>query len=137
VANIDVAPTIADLAGVDLAGADGSSFAGLLDGSEPAFRRRLLIESAGAAATPPFCGVATPGYHYVWYEPTPQELRRPPWVLGNGYQELYNRKDRSVQLRNRVRASGRESDRRQMNRARAVTRELCRPRPPGLSRIVA
>ena len=44
--NVDLAPTIAELAGVDLPGADGRSLVPILSGEAPAVRTDFLIEHA-------------------------------------------------------------------------------------------
>jgi arylsulfatase A-like enzyme len=59
VANIDVVPTIAELAHVEVDDVDGRSVASLLDAGSPTRpdRRAVLLEWAGSAQVPPWVGV--------------------------------------------------------------------------------
>lgn len=94
VGNIDLAPTIAQLAGVPaLPGVDGRSFAGLLGGGarKAAWRESLKIArwrspSAAGDPLPAFRGVRTT--RYTWVE----------W--GNGERELYDNLRDPYQLAN-------------------------------------
>ncbi|HMR30610.1 MAG TPA: sulfatase [Geminicoccaceae bacterium] len=95
VGNIDLAPTIAQLAGIPaLPGVDGRSFAGLLGGGgKPAWREALKIArwrspSATSDPLPAFRGVRTT--RYTWVE----------WA--NGERELYDNLRDPHQLANLV-----------------------------------
>jgi len=102
VSNIDIAPSIAQLAGFPW-NADGRSFVPLLDGSAPSTRSALLIEHCQGVSkgTPPcsglsffahqtraggFRGVVTSQYKYVQYDDGSRELfdlRQDPDELEN------------------------------------------------------
>jgi N-acetylglucosamine-6-sulfatase len=85
--NIDVAPTIADLAGVDPPRHDGRSLVPLLTGNPEAWRDRFVVEFLGyAPGVPPYSGIRTDRYLYVEYE--------------NGWRELYDLRFDPWQLRN-------------------------------------
>ena len=90
VSNIDIAPTLAELAGFPWK-ADGRSFVPLLDGSARSIRSALLIEHCQGVSqgTPPcsglsfyahitraggYRGVVTPRYKYVRYDQGSREL---------------------------------------------------------------
>jgi len=90
VGNADLAPTIAELAGVDApADADGRSFAPLLGTDPPpasAWRQAYPLSHAdGSSANPPaWYGVRTPRYTYVRYATGERELYddlADPWQL--------------------------------------------------------
>lgn len=114
VGNIDLAPTIMDVAGIDLPSpVDGSSFARVLDGSKRSIRSRLVIEHAGSDA-PAYCGVRTKHALFVRYATGAEEyyrLDRDPWSL--------------VNLAGRPRARSAVGD------LRRFAKKRCRPRPPG------
>jgi arylsulfatase A-like enzyme len=75
VANIDLAPTIAEATGVDLPGADGSSLLPLLRGEEVRWRRALLIEHLRATnPIPTYCAVRTARYLFARYQTGEREL---------------------------------------------------------------
>jgi N-acetylglucosamine-6-sulfatase len=88
VLNIDVAPTIADLAGVDPPlPHDGRSLMPLLDRHTGAWRDRFVVEFLGyAPGIPPYSGIRTNRYLYVEYE--------------NGWRELYDVRADPFELRN-------------------------------------
>lgn len=67
VSNVDVAPTVADLAGITPGlPADGRSLVPLLEGSVPAgWRRGVLLEWAGDPLVPAWWGVRTEDLSYV------------------------------------------------------------------------
>ena len=91
VANVDIAPTALDLAGVGAPGwMDGRSLAPFLDGSAPgAWRGSLLIEGArsGSPKRPAYSGVRREGEAYVRYE--------------NGEEEYYDLAEDPHQLNSR------------------------------------
>lgn len=91
VVNVDIAPTITDLLGLDITpgcpspaysdtctGAfDGRSFLPLLDGTPVDWRTSFLIEhyeTASPGSVPPFCGVRTDTYKLVRYATGEEEL---------------------------------------------------------------
>ena len=78
VSNVDVAPTLAALAGVTpTLPADGLSLVPLLEGSAPAWKRALLLElRGGARPMPQWWGVRTRRHLFV--------------QLGTGEEELYD-----------------------------------------------
>jgi N-acetylglucosamine-6-sulfatase len=113
VANIDLAPTIADAAGVPLPGADGRSLLPLLEQREERWRHAVLIEHLrGTNPIPTYCAVRTARYLFVSYV--------------TGEQELYDLEADPFQLRNRAgSAPGVQA------RLETVLDRLCDPRPPG------
>ena len=114
VANIDLAPTIADVAGVDLPGADGRSLRPLLSGEEEGWRDELLIEHLrGANPVPTYCAVRTERYLFA--------------VYGTGERELYDLSVDPYQLRN-LAGTARGGVEDGLERS---LRELCDPAPPG------
>ena len=89
VANIDLAPTILDLAGATpLRLPDGRSLVPLMNGSEASFDRPILLESGpgGGPFTPVYHAVRTPRYVYVEYDTGDRELydlQADPYELDN------------------------------------------------------
>ena len=94
VGNVDLAPTVAELAGVRAPGVEGKSLVPLL-ASPPAapvaWRRSLLIEhlqarSRTGSTVPTYCAVRRPGWKYVVYATREEELydlRADPYELTN------------------------------------------------------
>lgn len=76
VLNIDVAPTLADAAGVPAPGAEGTSLLPLLDGSAASWRSDFLIEHADSktVTVPTYCAVRDQRYKYVKYQTGEEEL---------------------------------------------------------------
>jgi arylsulfatase A-like enzyme len=118
VSNVDLAPTIADVAGVAFEGVgrvDGTSLAPLLDGSAGRVRHGLLVEHAdypGHYHVPGYCGLRRPGWTYVRYD--------------GGVEELYDLRHDPFELRNLARTHPAV-----LSRLRQRTDRLCLPRPPG------
>jgi N-acetylglucosamine-6-sulfatase len=90
VLNIDVAPTIAELAGVAPEAVEGQSLLPLLDeGATPLWRTDFLVEHVPAGAGlyfPTFCALRTDNHSYVSYttgEEELYELDRDPYQLNN------------------------------------------------------
>jgi len=114
VANIDLAPTLAEAAGVPLPGADGRSLVPLLEGRPEPWRSALLIEHMrGTNPIPTYCAVRTHRYLFVTYE--------------TGERELYDIGVDPFQLQN-VAGSAPALE----ARLDVVLRRLCDPPPPGL-----
>jgi N-acetylglucosamine-6-sulfatase len=113
VANIDLAPTIAEAAGVELPGADGKSLFPLLAGQSGEWRRAVLIEHLrGTNPVPTYCAVRTARYLFASYE--------------TGERELYDVEMDPFQLRNLVGTTpGLEA------RLETTLGSLCDPPPPG------
>jgi N-acetylglucosamine-6-sulfatase len=75
VANIDLAPTFAEAAGVELPDVDGQSLAPLIRGELIRWRPAVLIEHVrGANPVPTFCAVRTPRYLFARYSTGEIEL---------------------------------------------------------------
>lgn len=113
VANIDLAPTIAEAAGVPLPGADGLSLLPLLEGPPDAWRHAVLIEHLrGTNPVPTYCAVRSARYLFTSYD--------------TGERELYDLDVDPFQLRNLAGAApGLQA------RLETVLDRLCDPRPPG------
>ena len=66
VLNLDLAPSIADLAGIpDPSGLEGRSLVPLLDGTSGPWREEFLIDSAGGIFTRPCTAMRTQRYKYI------------------------------------------------------------------------
>jgi N-acetylglucosamine-6-sulfatase len=104
VANIDIAPTALDLAGVEEPGwMDGRSFEPILDSDAEAWRDSLLIEGvkSGSPKRPAYSGVRRQDEIYVRYESGEEEfydLRKDPYQLDSRPQ------DASASLKKRLEA---------------------------------
>ncbi len=89
VANIDLAPTILELAqATPLRQMDGRSLVPLMNGSEARFDRSILLESGpgGGPFSPVYHAVRTPRYVYVEYDTGDRELydlQADPYELDN------------------------------------------------------
>ena len=120
VVNIDMAPTAADLAGVNAPGADGDSLVPLLRTASGGWRRDFLIEhmAEGRGSGPPtYCGVRSESATYVYYE--------------TGEEELYDLRRDPDQLSNLMAESG-PGGSELVRSMRKRLSDLCSPRPPGL-----
>jgi N-acetylglucosamine-6-sulfatase len=123
-ANIDVAPTIAELAGTSAPGAEGVSLVPLLSDSpapSPRLRRDFLLiehlqgQGGTTAAVPTYCAVRGRQFKYVVYSTREEEL----YDLDRDPFELENRAS--------------DPDRRPtVLRLRRELKRLCDPPPPGL-----
>jgi arylsulfatase A-like enzyme len=114
VSNVDIAPTIADFAGVSLP-TDGVSLRPLLTRAVSRVRNEIVLEhQQWGNAVPTYCGVRTRAFtfaHYVTGEEELYDLRRDPAELENVAAE---RPSMAARLR-------------------SLTKSLCRPVPPGFS----
>ncbi len=116
--NIDLAPTIAELAGLPAPDADGASLVGLLAGRPSEWRSDFLVEhkKAGSKETTTYCAVRSEEALYVYYE--------------TGEEELYDLTTDPNQLKN---VAGDPASSRTLEEMRSRVSELCTPPPPGLS----
>lgn len=118
VGEILVAPTAAELAGVEAPGADGASLLPLLADPSAPWRADFLLEylERRRHRLPTYCGVRTDRYVYVVYR--------------TGEAELYDLTADPYQLTNlaAVRAMAAEE-----HRLRSRLLQLCDPPPPGLT----
>jgi N-acetylglucosamine-6-sulfatase len=114
VSNVDLAPTIADLAGVSLP-MDGVSLRPLLTDPASSVRNEVVLEhKRWGNQVPTFCGVRTRRFvfaHYVTGEEELYDLERDPWELENVVSAMPAK----------------------ANELRSLTRSLCEPVPPGFS----
>jgi N-acetylglucosamine-6-sulfatase len=119
VANIDLAPTFAQLAGVAAPGAEGRSFLNLLPNPNAAWRPDVLVEnrkSATAPDVPSYCVVRNATHSYVQY--------------GTGEEEIYDMSADPGQLENLARDP---ALRQSLVSFRQRTLALCNPPPPGMT----
>jgi len=119
VLNIDLAPTFAELAGVELPDADGRSLLPILTDPGSSWRNAFLIEhlrAGGPRLAPTFCAVHTERYVLVRYD--------------TGEEELYDLTRDPHQMVNRI---GWGTYRGKARALRAQLRDLCDPLPPGFT----
>ncbi|MEX2274652.1 MAG: sulfatase [Actinomycetota bacterium] len=120
VLNVDLAPTIAEVAGTAAPGVEGSSLVPLLAGTDPTWREEFLIEHAAFGIVnkevPAYCAIRDPRYLYSVYE--------------TGELELYDLHRDPSELRNVVNRS-RYADEVDSLHQRLV--QLCDPVPPGFA----
>jgi arylsulfatase A-like enzyme len=120
IGNVDLAPTLADLAGVPHPRTDGLSFAERLrDPAAPAPRKHLVLESwdpepdgVNTIKVPGFCGIRTTRRLYARYQ--------------TGAEELYDTGHDPYELRNRVH---RPAWKPELRRLRALRIKFCPPLP--------
>lgn len=116
VLNVDVAPTVADTAGVAAPGSEGSSLLPVLRGEDPPWRHDFLVEHMeGSNPVPTYCAVRSESAMYVRYETGEEEL----YDLGADPFELTN-------------LAGDPARAVELDAARRRLAELCVPPPPGL-----
>ena len=93
VLNLDLAPSIADLAGIpDPSGLEGRSLVPLLDGTSGPWREEFLIDSAGGIITRPCTAMRTQRYKYIRTE-AETGVTEEIYDLENDPHELENRWD--------------------------------------------
>jgi N-acetylglucosamine-6-sulfatase len=115
VTNIDLAPTFADVAGVEAGDVEGMSLVPLLSSPDPVeWRKDFLVEHLGGLEIPTYCAVRSAGFSYVSYVTEEEEL----YDLGLDPYQLVN-----------VAADMAYADVRERMRYR--TQVLCDPPPPG------
>jgi arylsulfatase A-like enzyme len=113
--NIDLAPTIADAAGVPHPPTDGRSLLPLLGGERSSWRSDFLIEHMeGTNPIPTFCAVRSERWTYVRYS--------------TGEEELYDLVADPFELEN---LAADPAMRPVLDDRRTRLRELCSPAPPG------
>jgi N-acetylglucosamine-6-sulfatase len=114
VVNIDLAPTVMDLAGAAPGSpVDGKSLVRVLRGSATQVRTQFIIEHAGGGDAPAYCGARTRRELFVHYT--------------TGEEEYYRRTDDPWNL---VNAIDDPSNAQHVRQLRTYTREECRPVPP-------
>jgi arylsulfatase A-like enzyme len=112
--NVDLAPTIADAAGVSHPPTDGRSLLPVLAGDTP-WRSDFLVEHLeGTNPVPTYCAVRSRGWMYVRYT--------------TGEEELYDLNADPYELEN---LAADPADRPVLEDRRARLRGLCSPVPPG------
>ncbi len=119
VANIDVAPTFAEAAGVVPPPVEGRSLVPLLRGDDVSWRQLFLLEHLRYSAThrntpPTYCGVRSQHRVFVHY--------------ASGFEEYYDLRSDPYELHNAIE----EPSSGWITRLRNATRRLCQPRPPGM-----
>lgn len=113
--NIDLAPTIADAAGVSRPATDGMSLVAPIEGDVGGWREDFLIEHMeGTNPVPTYCAVRSARWKFVWY--------------ATGEEELYDVAADPFELEN-VAASAPNAS--VLDEQRARLHELCSPPPPG------
>jgi N-acetylglucosamine-6-sulfatase len=118
VTNIDIAPTIEQVAGIGPTPMDGMSLVPLLTQASPRWRQKFLIEHLPRRDTQPppaYCGVHTINYSYVYYATGEEELydlQKDEWEQTNVA---------SVQAYSDVR-----------KRLHGAMKHMCDPPPPGM-----
>lgn len=113
VLNIDVAPTVAALAGIEAPGVEGRSIVPALTSSRD-LRADFLVEHLHENSIPTYCAVRTRRFIYAAYK--------------GGDEELYDLRRDPLEMRNVV-SKTRMADERRALQARL--RSLCEPPPPG------
>ncbi|HWC32225.1 MAG TPA: sulfatase/phosphatase domain-containing protein, partial [Actinomycetota bacterium] len=115
VLNVDIAPTVAALAGAAAPGAEGRSIEPLLHGADVLWRTGFLVENRGRPRT--YCALRRADDSFVTY--------------ATGERELYDAAGDAYQLTNLAGDPARSSTAAALRRRLA---RLCNPPPPGLSR---
>lgn len=118
VLNIDLAPTIAQLAGADPSRPDGESLVSRLLLGDAPWRSDFLVEHMPPprGGIPAYCAIRSRTFTYV--------------LNAGGEEELYNLVSDPYQLRN---LAGKPSAQGTLEPFRRRVTELCQPAPPGLT----
>jgi N-acetylglucosamine-6-sulfatase len=116
VGNVDLAPTIAELAGVSAPDSEGVSLVSSLRDGRAVPRSSYLLENSYHLTPSAYCGLRTEHTMYAQY--------------ADGFEELYDLRRDPHQLEN---VAGRPSFGRTLVTRRERVSELCSPPPPGLS----
>ena len=118
VLNVDLAPTFAELAGIDAPKSEGRSLLQLLSSARGSWRTDFLMEhlrmDEGGVTT--YCGVHSRRYVYIDY--------------ATGEEELYDLDNDPFQLTN---MAGNRAYGDVLRAERDRLRQLCSPRPPGFT----
>ena len=116
VVDVDLAPTIADLAGTSAPGVEGLDLGPLVTGQSASWRTDFPLEHLQdpSGIVPTYCGVRTEQYMYARY--------------GGGFEELYDLGKDPYELAN---IAGQNPTLTATLRTRA--QQLCNPPPPGYS----
>jgi arylsulfatase A-like enzyme len=121
VLNIDLAPTIAELTGIEAPGVEGTSLVPLITGEGAWTRKAFVVEHLGptgpeqsGTGIPSFCAVHTERYVYVMY--------------AYGLNDLYDLRQDPAQLNN-LALTGLPSVEHRLGR---IGTSLCDPPPPGM-----
>jgi arylsulfatase A-like enzyme len=119
--NVDLAPTVAEIAGISVPGAEGFSLVPVLADANDSVRREVLIEHFQYRAEPrpdppSYCAVRTLDRLFVRY--------------ATGEEELYDLRRDPYELDNLASDPG---SRAELEHLRDRAMELCRPQPPGFS----
>jgi arylsulfatase A-like enzyme len=117
VLNIDLAPTIAELAGVTAPPTDGLSLVPLLTGEGGWRRHDFLVDHLGGRAPTSFCAVRSNASMYA--------------VYGDGSEELYFLRKDPLELHNRIA----DAPASVLQRLRERVTALCDPPPPGFDSL--
>jgi N-acetylglucosamine-6-sulfatase len=116
-ANIDLAPTFADLAGTSMPAPDGTSLLPFLRGDVAKVRTGHLIEQKQVnLSVPPYCLLQTEKFTFTHY--------------GTGEEELYNLRTDPLQMQNKIGAARHQE---RISAMRKRLRRLCTPLPPGMT----
>jgi N-acetylglucosamine-6-sulfatase len=120
VTNLDLAPTIAQLAGAPAPAMEGAALEPLFSDPGSSWRSGFLLEHLtyrlDNLTTPPtYCGVRSQGRVFIHY--------------ASGFEEYYRLRKDPYQLQN---AAYDRNARRSVRRLRRATRAMCVPLPPGM-----
>jgi arylsulfatase A-like enzyme len=116
VANVDIAPTIEAVTGLDFPPMDGRSLVPLIE-NDMRVRRSLPLERGGGTSKrPSYCGIRSLGWMFVRY--------------ADGFEELYDYRTDPYELTN---LAGDPAYADKLKALRTHTKRVCRPVPPGFA----